>query len=192
MLEIEPVYKQIEMIDKFNNREKIAFSRVYIEIFNPLNYFAKRLFYETEIDSKDIVQDIFINIWGSKYKFKDINHIKSYLYQSIKNKHKDYLKHNNIHNNFSQSAVKLEEYQFSQIIETEVYSILDLAQSVLTPSCAEVLKLYIEGYDIKDISEKLGKSEFTVYGQKRESINILKKHLSNKQLLILLKFLLIS
>lgn len=192
MLKVKSIYKSVDIIDKFNNREKIAFSHVYIEIFNPLNYFAKRLFYETEIDSKDIVQDIFINIWGSAYKFKDINHVKNYLYQSIKNRHKDYLKHNNIHDTFSRSAIKLEEYQFSQMVETEVFSILELAQSVLSPSCAEVLKLYLEGYDIKDISKKLGKSEYTVYGQKRESINILKKHLSNKQLIILFKIILIS
>lgn len=188
MLKVKSACKCIDIIDKFNRREKDVFSHVYVEIFNPLNYFAKRLFYETEIDSKDIIQDIFISIWSSTYKFKDIDHIKSYLYQSIKNKHKDYLKHNNIHNSFSQNAFKLEEYQFSQMIETEVYSILSLSQSILTPACAEVLKLYLEGYDIKDISEKLGKSEFTIYRQKKESINLLKKHLSNKQFEILLIF----
>ena len=177
------------MIEKFNKREKSAFSHVYLEIFNPLNYFAERLFQNTEVDSKDIVQDIFISMWANSHTFQTLDHIKSYLYQSIKNKHKDYLKHNAIHDNFAQSISKLEEFQFSQIIETEVYSILNLAQSVLTPSCAEVLRLYIEGYDIKDISTKLGKSEFTIYAQKKQGINVLKKYITNNQLTILLNFL---
>ena len=39
----------------------------------------------------------------------------------------------------------------------------------------KILKLYLEGWDIKDIAEKLGKSPSTIYTQRQEIIMILKK-----------------
>ena len=176
------------LVEKFNKRNNHAFSQVYIELFDELNYFSKCLFVNTEIDSEDVVQDIFINIWDGKHKFENIVHIKNYIYQSIKNKHKDFLKHQTVHNNFSSDISKLEEYQFCQMVETEVYSILNIAQKVLKPINVEILRLYIEGYDINSISEKLGKSQFTIHHKKKESIDILKKHVSKNTFTFLLNF----
>lgn len=175
---------------KFNERDKMSFSTIYIQIFDELNHFAERLFYSTPIESEDLIQDIFINIWSnSKLTFLSIDHIKNYIYLCIKNKHKDFLKHQIRAENHHEQMKHLEDYQFSIMIETEAISILTMADNILPDECAKVLKLYIDGYDVKEIAEKLGKSQNTVYHQKNEAINILKKHTISKKITFILNFL---
>lgn len=181
------------LLEKFNNRDKSAFSNVYVRLFDELNGFAKRLFYSTEIDSKDLVQDVFIDVWSNKRnQFVSVNHIKNYIYLAIKNKHTNFLKHRLCHDEYEKQVKEMEDYQFSSIIETETISLLSIADDLLPAQCSEVIKLFLSGYDAKEIAEKLGKSQFTVYHQRAEGIAILKKHVLSKKITLLLNLLTIT
>lgn len=180
---------EYKLIKEFNLRNELAFSEVYEKLFHLLNYFSSKLFSNLDIDSQDIVQDIFLNIYTSNHKFTSVQHVKNYAYQAIKNKHKNVLKHNVNKIGYASDISLIDDYQFSQLIETEVVSILVLAKKILNDSCFEIIKLYIEGYDIKDISGKLNKSHYTIYHKKQEAIKDLRKYVTKNKITFLLNFL---
>lgn len=173
----------------FNERKDAAFSDVYMMYFDELHRFAQRLFYSTGTDVEDLVQDIFVTVWSNpKITFISIDHVKNYIYTSIKNKHKDFLKHK-LHKDKYEDVVKsIDDYHFSQMIENEVITLLTLAENVLTQECAKVLRLYLEGYDANEIASQLGKSQHTVYHQRLEAISTLKKYFTKNNISYFLTF----
>ena len=187
-LPLNPNINEEKLIHGFNLRKEVDFSRVYERLFSSLDYFASKLFNNSSIDSQDIVQDVFVSIYTNNHKFTSVDHIKNYAYQSIKNRYKNALKHNVSKDEYASVISVIEDYQFSQLIEIEVMSLLTIAKNILSDSCFEIIRLYIEGYDIKDISEKLGKSHYTIYHKKKEAINELKKYVSKNKIAFILNF----
>ena len=52
-----------QLINRLNDRENSAFSSVYMLYFDELYYFGQRLFQDSSISAKDVIQDIFANIY---------------------------------------------------------------------------------------------------------------------------------
>lgn len=175
---------------EFNKRIDCAFTEVYVRVFDELNHFAGKIFYATGISSEDLIQDIFVSIWSQKkIKFDSVSHLKNYVYNSIKNKHKDFLKHKVCHDNFESEIRYVDDYYYSQIVETEVVTLLSVANDVLTSECAKVLRLYLEGYEIKEIAIKLKKSHNTVYHQRVEAISTLRDYFIKRKITFLINLL---
>lgn len=174
---------------EFNERKDIAFSKIYVRIFDELHHFAHRLFFATSVDAEDLIQDIFVNVWSNrKMTFVSIEHVKNYIYSCIKNKHKDFLRHKLRKDKYEEVIKSIGDYHFSQMVENEMISLLNMAENVLTAECSKVLQLYVEGYDIKEIATKLGKSQNTVYHQRTEAITTLKKYLFKNNISYFLTF----
>ena len=71
------------------------------------------------------------------------------------------------------------------MVETEIIAELSGLPDLFPTECAKVLKLYLEGWDMKEIAVKLQKSPSTIYTQRQEIITILKKILNQKKSLLL-------
>ena len=54
-------------------------------LYKPLCLFALRYIHETE-DAEDIVQQAFADVWEKGSKGENISNLKSYLYQTVKNR----------------------------------------------------------------------------------------------------------
>lgn len=174
------------LLCKFNERDNSAFTQVYSGVFDEVNHFTKRLFYYSNLDSKDLIQDIFAAMWSNEsLQFTSLAHIKNYLFLAIKNKHKNHLKHSKHVANYEKQS---ENYCFSTMVESSTLSILSEAMSYLPDDCATIFKLYIEGWEIKDIAQKMNKSESAIYSRRNHGIKILKKKLDREKLLILFLF----
>lgn len=181
-----------KLIRKFNLRDNHAFTEVYSMFYDSMHLFADKLFYGTEIEVTDLMQDIFISLWENKYtKFNSLTHIKGYLYLSIKNQYRNYLKHKQHVDKFALDMLKDDEYLMTEIVEIEVSSRLNEMLEFLPSEAARVLHLYLEGLDVKEIAKRLGKSESTVYNQKQAAISSLKKKFGKNPLYSLI-FSLIS
>ncbi|XOV91004.1 MAG: sigma-70 family RNA polymerase sigma factor [Bacteroidota bacterium] len=63
---------------------KEEFDRVYREHFSRLYTFAITLT-KCEEFSKDVISDVFVNLWNSKIDFSKIRDIESYLFITVKN-----------------------------------------------------------------------------------------------------------
>lgn len=180
---------QDNLLLKFNNRDKLAFSEIYSQFFNELYYYSSKLLKGYNIDSEDIIQDLFINVWSSsKVRFDSVDHLKNYLYLGIRNKFKDYYTHQKYIDEYEFAIRNDEDYHITTMIESEVYSAINEAVSILPSECAKVFKLHIEGWEINDIAEKLNKAPSTIYNQRNRALSILKKGLTNKSFVILINF----
>lgn len=179
------------LLKNFNDRECEAFGEVYSVLYDELFHFTAKIFKGTEIVASDVIHDIFINIWKTEsLKFGDLNNIKAYIYVSIKNNFKSYLahkKHIDIHHSKVSSD---QDYFVTEIIESEIYSLVNQAIDLLPEDCADVLKLHLDGWDINEIAEKIGKSPRTVYNKKYDSIDILRKKMNSGQLYLLINIFL--
>ena len=178
-----------QLINRLNDRENSAFSSVYMLYFDELYYFGQRLFQDSSISAKDVIQDIFANIWqNNSIQFNSIDLLRAYLFTAVKNKHKDYLRRHIVETKYNENIKKLDEYHFSTMVETQVVSLISTVDGELPKEMSKVIKLLIEGYEVKEISEILNKSVNTIYSQKNEAIKIMKKRLSGSKFIYFLTF----
>jgi len=74
----------IELIKGIKNGDSKAYSFMVDHYHNKLCVYAYHLTNDKDI-SKDIVQNVFVNIWTIRQKLKDEFAVKSYLYRSVYN-----------------------------------------------------------------------------------------------------------
>lgn len=61
------------------------FERVFKELYKPLCLFALRFTERTE-DAEDVVQQAFVDVWDKNNQNLQIANMKSYLYQTVRNR----------------------------------------------------------------------------------------------------------
>ena len=177
----------ILLLEQFNKRNSIAFSEVYNLFYNELYHFASRLYQDTEIEASDILHDIFINIWiSNKIKFNTLNSIKGYIFIAVKNNFKNYITHKKCVDKYKSEIISDDNLFVVEMVESEIYSFVNQAVSLLPSDCAEIIKYHIEGWNAKEISEKMNISERSVYSKKNEAISILKQKIGKDKLLVLM------
>lgn len=179
-------YDDETLLLKFNSRECLAFGQVYEQCFDAMIAFTAKLYKGTNTDAADVVQDIFINIWQSEnLKFENIIHIKSYVYTSIRNKFKNYLTKQKSVERYNTHTAYDDDAFVTEIIESEIYSFMQQSLNIMPKDCADIIRFHVEGWNIKEISEKMHISERSVFNKKREAIEILKQNAKNQFLLFL-------
>lgn len=181
---------ELLLLEKFNNRDCVAFGTVYNMFYDDLFYYTSKIYRGTELPAYDVIQDIFLNLWEMKrQKFSGLNNIKAYLFVSIKNNFKDYLKHQKSKDKYKSDIESDDDLFVAQMMEMEVFSFLNEAVDALPSECCKVIKSYLEGYETKEIALMLNKTESTVYNQKKAAIDQLKKNLPKDKMLILMMLL---
>lgn len=179
------------LLKKFNNRDSIAFGKVYSLFYDELFYFSAKLYLDSEISPNDIIQDIFVNLWEQKkQKFNGLINIKAYLFISIKNSFKNYLRHKIQVDKFKNYTLLDSDNFIVQVVETEIFSFISNSLKLLPEEIKIVFTNYLEGLETKEIALKLGKAESTIYSQRKSAIKILQKILNKDELLII--YILIS
>lgn len=178
------------LLKKFNNRESDAFAEIYIRFYDKLFYFTSKLYAGTEVIASDKIQDLFLKLWENKKTiFVSISHIKSYLYLSIQNSFREYLSHNAHVSKYAKKVVDDHDFYTTEIIETETMSTLYEFIDKLPESCGDILKLYIMGWDIKEIANRIGKPQSTIYRQKEKAISILSDKLPKELFVLIINIL---
>lgn len=178
------------LLKKFNSRDSTAFSEVYSCFYNRLFHYTSKLYTGTEVVPCDKIQDLFLKLWENKNtKFVSLSHIKSYLYLSIQNSFREYLSHNTHIRKYAEKVGIDSDFYVTEMIETETMSILNSCINQLPDDCGIVIKLYIEGWDVKDISEQLGIPQSTIYRKKEKAISILSDKMPKKIVLFMINIL---
>lgn len=177
------IVSQRALLDDFNNREKLAFGKVYSTFYDELYHFAYKLYHGTEVEPSDVIHDVFIAVWQShRLKFDDFINIKAYIYICIKNKFRSYIAHQKHVEAYREKIVTDDRWFDVEVIESELSAIIDS----LPIDYAQVLRLHIEGWDIKSIAEKLAISERTIFNRKNKAIQILKERSKEDKIYTLL------
>jgi RNA polymerase sigma-70 factor (ECF subfamily) len=164
-------------VQAFAAGEEEAFATIFRTYFAPLCLFARDLLPERDA-AEDIVQDCFMRLWQKHTVLKEPSQIRSFLYTVVRNacisrwrKEKGNpvvsLEINDVESNLSNES--------EATIKAEMLSWLMNELEHLPERIREVCQLYyFEGLDERTISRQLGTSLFTVRGQRKRGIQILR------------------
>ena len=145
------------------------FKTEYEEFFPALKYFALHYIGDEEVVC-DLIQDLWIRIWEKAEVFENQSAFKTYLYRSVRNNCLTYLR--DIRRRESRMAYyepeETEEAFVNQMIEAEVYALINKIFDELPSASRQVYLKSLEGKSHKEISEEL-----------HIAINTIKKHKNN-------------
>jgi RNA polymerase sigma-70 factor (ECF subfamily) len=168
--------------------DSVAFSK-FFDIFYDKIYRLSRYFSHSEETCKDVVSDVFYNLWNNRKKLKLVNNIEAYLYSSVKNQALKYIYRNQRFNLDPLEAITGDFYIETQspdsiMMGKELGIIIEKAVNELPPKCKTVFLLVREeGLRYKEVAELLSISERTVQGQMiiatKKIISTIQKHYPN-------------
>ena len=147
--------------------EKIK--QAYISRFTALCMFAAERIGDYE-DARDIVNDVFLKLFQNPKLITDYETFPAYLYRSVANACKDYLKHNEIKRKYEEDASDRSDFFQLQENETPLFLLISKEKEIellkaidkLPDMCGKVLLNRLEGLKYKEISDKLNISAYTV------------------------------
>ena len=178
-----------------NNKDLYYFERLKAGDENAFDYFFNQyypglLFYANKFVNnshlaEEIVQSVFLKLWKDR-KLTEINiSVRAYLFQAVRNKCLDILKHKKIKDDYSQKLLlQIENTSkndtWETYIESELYNLLTQAIEKLPGECQKIFRLSrIKQYKNKEIAEKLNLSIRTVENQISKALKILRVELKD-------------
>jgi len=172
--------------------DKHAFTEIYVRYNQMLqNHAYKKLGNFEEV--KDVLQDLFTQLWTKREELPDTINLSGYLYVAIRNKVFNILAHRSVTSKYIQSIqefieednyvtdLQLREKEFSDMIEREI--------DALPPKMQKVFRLSRKMYlSHKEIARELEISEQTVSKQITNALKILKVRLSSFFVLLIITY----
>jgi RNA polymerase sigma-70 factor (family 1) len=157
-------------------QEQIAESneRAFRQLFD---FFSEKLFHfalaiiKTKDGATEVVDEVFVKIWKHRANITHIEHLKTYLYTSVKNASLNYLSrkaHQQITEPFDFINIELKEEQCpdQQMITAEALKKIQEAVNELPPRCKIIFKLVREdSLKYKEVADILNISVNTVDAQ---------------------------
>jgi len=164
----------------YQHLDKKLFEQLFHEHFVQLCHFGQGFIHDQD-EAKEIVQEVFTNLWLKKEEITTEKSIKSYLYTSVRNRCLNFIRD---HKKFQSQLLDVDIADFDIQIENDPTGISDLETKVnnaidkLPEKCAEVFKLSrFEEMKYKDIGEKLNISVKTVEAQISKALKHLRQEL---------------
>lgn len=145
---------------------KIFYEYTYPQIFRVASYFVAN----TE-DRKDLISDVYMNLWKNRHSIKEIRNVDNYLFISVRNNvmRTRAEKINYQHVQIEDSGLETCSMQLDpekELLNNELKEILELAINSLPDRCRLIfLMIREEEMKYKDVSEILSISEKTVQAQ---------------------------
>ena len=164
------------------------------EAFNSLfrHYYPRVMAYvvamvEQEV-AEDVVQEVFIAIWESDKKYNSYHGFRAFLYDSVKNRCLNYLKHQEVERRHAEILLweQDEEDEDYRLMREEMYRALHRAVDELPERCRQVFKLHLQGEKNEEIAQILELSVETVKTQKKKAMYFLRERLGKSYYLLII------
>lgn len=159
------------------------FEILFKEYFPFLCSFAKK--YVDDIDQcKDIVHNVFLNLWQKRKELKSDTSLKPYLFQAVHNRCLNYIRDNKkivrhdvmMENGEIPEHITSTDYLEQTELETQIKNAIDR----LPDKCRKVFEMSrFEDKKYNQIAEKLGVSVKAVEAQMSKALKILRKELAH-------------
>lgn len=154
-----------------------SYNQLFSKYYVPLSVFANK--YVKNLDTaKEIVQDLFVSIFEIRKSLTITTSLKSYLFQSVRNRCLNYIKQVQVHGKYLKN-LRIEEYSETNlddnIIEAELeYQIYKIV-SQLPLKCQKIFKMSrVEGKKNLEIAKIQKISIRTVETQISKALKILR------------------
>ena len=177
------------LLERKDNR---AYKYLYERYYVALRTLACQQLKDTGM-ADDLVQEVFIALLESKYRFKSEEEIKYFLYRVLKNQCNSYFRKEKVKLKYVQDVASIQEDDerfWDEALEEDVYASLMAAIETLPLRCRMVMQMTLMGVKEADIAEKLQISLPTVKEHKQQGKKLLAQYLKDENLraLILLIF----
>ncbi len=171
-------YIEQQCLEGIRTGDPSTFQKVFNEYYPVLTVFAQKFLHDPDM-SKEIVQDMFVQLYEKRQSLTIETSLKSYLYQSVRNGCLNRIKQDKTHQKHQEEIIKSSQdgADFSDHIEKteleqQIYNII----SSLPPKCRQIfLMSRQEDLSNYEISEKLNLSIRTVETQISNALKILRK-----------------
>jgi RNA polymerase sigma-70 factor, ECF subfamily len=181
--------KELTHIQKLDERTIELLFKTY---FKRLVYFAIR-YLKDEDTAKEVVHDVFINVWEKRESVDREKSIKSYLYTAVYNRSLNHIRDNKKIDNSLQvdESIVSGSSEFQDIMqENELQSAIEDAVQQLPEKCREVFVMSrYQEMKYAEIGESLNISVKTVEAQVTKALKILRKALSEYMMIFFMFFL---
>lgn len=171
-----------------------TFDLIFQEYYHSLLVYSLK-FVQNENDANDIVQEVFVAVWEKEKYTLEKEHLKSYLFNAVKNGCLNYLKHQSVvrkHVEGELDFLKMHEFEFyksgeKSLIEQEDLEKIYAGINSLSDSYKGIIRMSrLEGLKNKQIAEELGIPLRTVETRLFRALSKLREVLSQKHVFILM------
>ena len=193
--------KEVSLVEKVKSGDRKAFNELYKLHYYSLYSYAELLLEQD--DAKDVVQDVFLNVWLHRESLDKTLSIRGYLLRSVYNSALNIFKKKNHSDNYQSIYKKeIEEIGYNyydpdscdiirRLYNQDLRSEIDAAINSLPERCKEVFSLsYLEDIPSKEISQMLGISLSTVENHIYSALKQLREKLGQYKIPQILLFLL--
>lgn len=176
-------YSDQELTDLLKSGDEPAFTELYNRYWKLIYAHVYKML-RNEDDSKDIVQEVFGNLWIKAASIKNNMNISGLLYTSARNRVFDLIEKNKVRFDYlgeiSSFLSETSNLQVDTIDEKRIIEILEREIHNLPPKMREVFELSRkQNLSHKEIAQKLNISEQTVKKQVQNALKVIKPKLND-------------
>lgn len=169
-----------ELMAQISRGNGRAFRVLFDRYYTPLTIFADRMLGDTDA-AVDVVQSLFVAVYEQRETLS-VSNVKSFLYQSTRNRCLNEIKHLKIHNKYADSQVATESELSDDVEENiaaaELQARLTNAIAQLPAQCRKIFEMSrFDGLTNAEIAEQLNLSKRTVETQISKALASLRKSL---------------
>lgn len=178
-----------EIFQRIKKGDEVAFSCLFDGYYSSLCFFAAKFLNDLDL-ARSLVQQLFVDLWLNREKVEIKQSVKSYLFQSVKNRCIDHLRKEKINIGMSAPAFELNQIPFRDLVEeAELNERINASINKLPEKCREIFLLCrFEGLKYAEIAQKMNISVKTVEMQMGIALKRLRESLSDYQMINLLVF----
>lgn len=170
-----------DLINLLRQSDELAFESIYHRYAADLNRFAFRKTGRRE-DSEEIVQEIFVSLWANRQNLENITQLKSYLFQSAKNRILNHYRAEKVRDRYARDFIAFQAtYENSGEEQMEVSDLRQTIEKSLTDlpeRCQTAFRLSrMQRMPISGIAEEMAISHRTVENYISQALKHLRKEL---------------
>lgn len=173
------------LIQRIKEGEEYAFEIAYLKYHTQLCRYIWKYVRSEEL-SKEIVQEVFTEVWEGRKKLSPSGHLRGFLFEIARNKALDYVKHQKVVEQYISEAKKQKKQDYYRSYyqkETDRREFRDaIRKSIkeLPPRGRQIFELNRnDGLTYSEISEYLDISIKTVETHMRRALKKLRNHIPN-------------
>lgn len=175
--------QEAQLYQRLSDGDTGAFAVVHRDLKARLLFFACKLGLGWE-DAQEAVSDSFVSLWNARAQLQSYEHLRKFLYVSVRNRVINSLKAQQRYEKLLQQAAPGQETEElslnADIIKSEMLYQLGQAMDQLPKECRRVFELaYHEERSPKEIAEILNMNPATVRSQKRRALQLIKDWLAS-------------
>jgi RNA polymerase sigma-70 factor (family 1) len=171
-----------QLLDYIKTGDQLAFAEIYERYWGLMFHHVLKMTSDKD-ETKDIIQEIFTQLWINIEQIESETNIASYLYVSARNKVINLIRHDKVKNNYLSSLSDFTNQYHNSILEQ--LSAKDLSLAIereiknLPSKMREVFELSRKQFRThKEIADELHISDKTVKKQINNAIKILRLRLN--------------